>query len=512
MFHKIKPLTGVSPPPPGLPNVITLKEGYLTLSRSAGMTVREYRHCPLLRISGLLISYSNKMNSPEQNELHDSIVHPGQNHHAFIPLLRKVSSMDSPSTLVLGNVNLPSGRVADITLADGRVIHAGAGMVPAEYLDCTGLLVLPGAVDMHVHMRGGSQSAKEDWESGSMSALAGGVTLVVDQPNTLPPINTPGHLNDRVCDAREHSFCNFAINSSVTLTTPLEKMWEAGAMAFGETFFAPSSYGEGISDAALCQALRQIHALDGLATIHAEMVSDTPDSDLIAHNLVRSPENEMLAVMAVEKLNTAGCRLHFCHLSTKRSIDAASATIEVTPHHLFLSYEDFENADPFGKVNPPLRTEKERKHLWGQWDRIDVVASDHAPHTREEKARDFISAPSGIPGVETLVPLLLAEVMKGKITLKSVIEKTSHKPADLLGIPRAGFNVGDRADFALYEKIPRPITAEMLHSRCNWTPFEGHTGLFPKTVIMGGRVVYQDGNFFKEDPLWFSGKGFKKYS
>jgi len=417
--------------------------------------------------------------------------------------------MDSRPSLVLGNVNLPSGRVADITLAKGRVIHAGAGTVSPDYLDCTGLLVLPGAVDMHVHMRGGSQSAKEDWKSGSMSALAGGVTLVVDQPNTLPPINTPGNLNDRICDAQEHSFCNFAINSSVTHTTPLEKMWEAGALAFGETFFAPSSYGDGISDAVLQKALRQIHSLGGLATIHAERISDTPDTGLVSHNLARSPESEMLAVKAVEKLNTAGCRLHFCHLSTKSSIDAASATVEVTPHHLFLSLEDFENTDSFGKVNPPLRTEKERKHLWARWGRINVIASDHAPHTRVEKARDFPFAPSGIPGVETLMPLLLARVMDGKITLKSVIEKTSHNPADLLGIPRAGFNVGDRADFALYEKIPRPITAEMLHSKCKWTPFEGHTGLFPKTVIMGGGVVYQDGDFFREEPLWFSGKGFK---
>jgi dihydroorotase len=418
--------------------------------------------------------------------------------------------MDSPPSLVLGNVTLPSGRIADITLADGRVTHAGAGQVSADYLDCTGLLVLPAAIDMHVHMRGGSQSAKEDWKSGSMSALAGGVTVVVDQPNTLPPINTPTHLNDRICDARKHSFCNFAINSSVTLKTPLEEMWKAGALAFGEIFFAPSSYGEGITEAALRQALRQIHVLDGLATIHAEMIADAPDTDLVSHNLVRSPESEMLAVKAVENLNTGGCHLHFCHLSTKRAIEAASATVEVTPHHLFLSLDDFENTDPFGKVNPPLRTEKERKQLWGQWNRIDVVASDHAPHTREEKAQEFSSAPSGIPGVETLVPLLLARVIDGKISLKSVIEKTSRKPADLLGIPRAGFNVGDRADFALYEKIPQPVTAEMLHSKCNWTPFEGHMGLFPKTVIMGGKVVYQDGDYFRSEPLWFAGKGYKK--
>jgi dihydroorotase len=151
--------------------------------------------------------------------------------------------MDTLSSLVLRNVKLPSGRVADITLDEGRVTHVGACQGTADSLDCTGLLVLPAAIDMHVHMRGGDQSAKEDWKSGSMSALAGGVTVIVDQPNTVPPINTVKHLGDRVCDAQTNSWCNFAINSSVTAQTHLEEMWRAGAMAFGETFFAPSSYG-----------------------------------------------------------------------------------------------------------------------------------------------------------------------------------------------------------------------------------------------------------------------------
>jgi dihydroorotase len=425
-------------------------------------------------------------------------------------LREKLTSMNSLPSLVLCNVTLPSGRVLDITLAKGRVTHAGAGQPSTEVIDCTGLIVIPAAIDMHVHMRGGSQSKKEDWKSGSMSALAGGVTVVVDQPNTVPPINTPENLHNRVCDAQKHSFCNFGINSSVTMDTPIDLMAEAGALAYGETFFAPSSYGEGISDTALQNALSRIRALDGLATIHAEKVTDGLDTDLFSHNLVRSPDGEMRAVKETAKLNTAGCRLHFCHLSTQQSIDAATATVEVTPHHLFLSYEDFEKNDPFVKVNPPLRTEKERKHLWRRWDRIDVIASDHAPHTRAEKESDFSVSPSGIPGVETMVPLLLARVVQGKISLQSLIEKTSFTPADLLGIPRAGFSAGDRADFALFEKIPRPVTPEMLHSKCGWSPFEGHLALFPRTVIMGGNIVFNDGDFFRSEPLWFSGKGYKK--
>jgi dihydroorotase len=365
---------------------------------------------------------------------------------------------------------------------------------------------------MHVHMRGGTQSEKEDWKSGSMSAIAGGVTTIVDQPNTIPPVSQPDIFYQRVREARENSHCNFAINSACTPDTPLEAMAEAGVLAFGEMFFAPSSYGDAIGDSALKEILRRVHTIGGLVTVHAEKVTTAPDTHLVSHDLVRSAEGELQAVESVRRLNTDGCRLHFCHISTKRSLEAVSGSVEVTPHHLFLSLEDFENNDPFGKVNPPLRTEKERKSLLSSWNKIDVIASDHAPHTRAEKMLEFSMAPSGISGVETMMPLLLAQVVDRKLSLQSVVQKTSYMPADVLGIPRAGFGVGDRADFALYPKIPRPVSAEMLHSKCGWTPFEGHMGLFPLTVIMGGKVVYREGEFFRSDPLWFYGKGYKKHT
>jgi len=416
--------------------------------------------------------------------------------------------MAPPPTLVLQNVTLPSGRSADITLAGGKVTHVGAYKGSAEQCDCKGCFVIPAAVDMHVHMRGGMQSAKEDWKSGSMSAIAGGVTVVVDQPNTIPPLTTPNALAERVQDAKKHSYCNFAINSGVTPDTPLEAMWDAGAMAFGETFHAPSSYGDAIDGVALESALDRIQKLGGLATIHAERIGASPDTDLIAHGLVRSALGEAEAVRTVQFLNRSECRLHFCHMSSVRSVDVVTGSVEVTPHHLFLSQEQFDKNDAFGKVNPPIRTEMERKGLWERWSRIDVIASDHAPHTREDKMQDFSSAPSGIPGVETMVPLLLAQVIAKKIDLASVIDKTSYAPARLLGIPRAGFDIGDRADFAIYSKKPEPIEIASLHSRCGWTPFEGHKAIFPKMVVMNGAVAYLGGEFSRQEPTWFAGKGF----
>ena len=348
--------------------------------------------------------------------------------------------MELRPSLALQNVSLPDGRVADVTIRDGTVCHIGAGIPADRVIDCTGLFVLPAATDMHVHMRGGSQSAKEDWESGTRSALAGGVTVVVDQPNAIPPITTPETLRARIFEAQENSFCHFAINSGVTHNTPINAMWSAGAMAFGEVFFAPSSYGEAVTLQELRTALTRIHALGGLATIHAEEVIQGPDTTLESHAQIRSPEGEGRAVLAVLHANTAGCRLHFCHMSTGASVDAAQGSVEATPHHLFLSREMFENTDTFAKVNPPLRSERERKELLSRWKRIDVVASDHAPHTRPEKLQPFPDAPSGVPGVETALPLLLAAVLEKTISLPEVIAKTSRNPATILGIPPAALH------------------------------------------------------------------------
>jgi dihydroorotase len=416
--------------------------------------------------------------------------------------------METSPCLVLRNVTIPGGRCADIAIREGKVVHAGAAPAADLDVDCTGLFVLPAAVDMHVHMRGGSQSAKEDWASGSRSALAGGVTVVVDQPNTLPPITTPDALRARMFEAKAHSLCSFAINSGVTFDTPVKAMWSSGAMAFGETFFAPSSYGDAITGDELTAALREIHACGALATIHAEEIGSGADDSLPAHEKVRSTAGELRAVMAVQEHNTSGCRLHFCHLSSRESVAAATGSVEVTPHHLFLSVDRFRPEDTLGKVNPPLRSERDRKELWTAWDQIDVIASDHAPHTLHEKQAPFPEAPSGIPGVETMVPLLLAEVLEKRIRLQDVIAKTSTVPAVLLGIPQAGFAPGDRADFALYPKQAVPVDSDLLHSRCVFSPFAGLPAVFPARVIMGGEIVYDNGEFTCGQPLWFAGKGY----
>lgn len=411
--------------------------------------------------------------------------------------------------LLLRNVTLPDGRIADISIDKGIVVHVGAGKRAEEVVDCRQMLCLPGAIDMHVHMRGGNQGYKEDWESGSRSAIAGGVTLVVDQPNTIPPISTAGRFRERIEEASKESLCHFAVNGGVFPGSALEEMWEAGAMAFGEIFTAASSYGDAIRTEELRNALQRIQLIGGVATIHAEEVTQGADNTLAAHDALRPETGEATSVASISALIPGGSRIHFCHMSNSHSIDMAQGTVEVTPHHLFLSLDDFEPEDGRGKVNPPIRNERTRKKIWSRWERIDVIASDHAPHTIYEKSEAFGAVPSGIPGVETMLPLLLAEVVESRISLQSVIEKTVYNPAAILGIPSSGFEVGNRADFGVYPRIPIKIDAESLHSKAGWTPFEGKRGVFPETVIVAGAVTYDSEEFFSNSAEWIPGRGYK---
>ncbi|MHC1625967.1 MAG: dihydroorotase [Methanoculleaceae archaeon] len=420
--------------------------------------------------------------------------------------------MDIPD-LVLKHVILPDGRVADLSFSAGRLIHIGAAPPHAyETIDRSGCRCIPAAIDMHVHMRGGVQRRKEDWKTGTQSALAGGVTVVVDQPNTVPPIFTRSRFLERVDEARRLAYCKFAVNAGVAEGAELTAMWHAGAMAFGEVFVAPSSYGERVRRSDLRNALEQISALGGLVTIHAEDVTGEPDNSLSDHDRARSAAGEVRTIREMMDCAPQGCRLHFCHMSTADAVDAAGGTCEVTPHHLFLDIERFDPCDGRGKVNPPLRRASERKRLWERWERIDVIASDHAPHTLDEKRGPFEKVPAGIPGVETMLPLLLAAAESGRVSISSVIEKTSQTPARILRIPPPSFDRGGVTDFVIYRPEPGPLDPDRLHSKCGWSPYEGFPVIFPSIVVMDGRVAFRDGEFSPPAGRWIPGPGYRQSS
>jgi len=368
-------------------------------------------------------------------------------------------------------------------------------------------------------MRDETQSNKETWESGTKSALAGGVTVVVDQPNTIPPLTSPARIRERVFLAQSRAYTRFAINGAVTTDADLVGMWHAGVFAFGETFAGPSSYGDAVSADVLRRAMHQIAGFGGYMTIHAEQVREGNDCSLCAHDQLRPISGEVQTVRDILSLNTVCCNLYLCHLSSAEAIEAipdGAAIREVTPHHLFLSQEMFACDDTFGKGSIPIRSEKKRKEVCSCWKRIDVIASDHAPHTLQEKRQAFENAPSGIPGVETMVPLLMACVKEKKIPLVDVIAKTSMRPSEILGMRNAGFSPGDRADFAIYSDELTRITADMLHSAAGWTPYEGMKAIFPEQTILCGKIVYDNGDFYRPGcsdgdenvQLWHPGRGY----
>ncbi|HDM36633.1 MAG TPA: dihydroorotase [Candidatus Syntrophoarchaeum butanivorans] len=350
-------------------------------------------------------------------------------------------------------------------------------------LDIKGKILLPGAIDAHVHMRDGNESHKEDWLTGTSAAAAGGVTTVIDQPNTDPPVTSRANLSDRIEIASRSSLVDFLINGGVERYDNIEELYEGGVRVFGEIFLYK------LEPPLLRQILDKIWGLGGIATIHAESrhcISKNPD---------RPPVCEIEGIKEVIS-DIVAEKLHFCHISTPEGVDLirskGSITLEVTPHHLLLSRNDIDRLGGFGLMNPPLRSDRDREGLWGRLDRIDIIASDHAPHTRDEKLGD--SPPPGVPGVETMLPLMLYHVKMGRIGLNRLVELVSERPADIFGLyerGKRGISIGADADLVVIDmRDEQVIRGDELHSKCGWTPFEGMKGIFPQITLVRGEVVY----------------------
>jgi dihydroorotase len=407
------------------------------------------------------------------------------------------------------NAALADGRRRDVRVEGERIEAVDTGLSPREgerVRDADGRLLLPGAVDAHVHFREPGFSHKETWGTGSRSAAAGGVTTVVDQPNTDPPTTT-GAAFDRKARLARSSVVDYGLNGGVTPDWAPDSLFDRPLCALGEVFLADSTGDMGIGAGAFREALERAAAADVLVTVHAEDASlfdegATDRADADAWSAYRTAEAEVAAVeRAVELADAAGARLHVAHTSTPEAVDLVADTphtCEATPHHLLLDRSDLDELGTLGRMNPPLRSPERRAGLYERLvdGRVDVVATDHAPHTRAEKDAGIWAAPSGVPGVETMVPLLLALARDpdDPLTVARVREATATAPAALLDLPGKGrVREGADADLALFEAEPRPVRGERLHSRCGWTPFEGGVAPFPVLTLLRGGVAYERG-------------------
>ena len=414
--------------------------------------------------------------------------------------------------------------ITDATLADGRTVDVRidgetiAAVEPSldlldheRLIDADGKLLLPGAIDAHVHFRQPGFSHKETFETGSQSAAAGGVTTVIDQPNT-EPATIDGASFDRKATAAAASLVDYGLNGGVTPEWDPESLFDRPICALGEVFLADSTGEMGIDLDLFADAVERASEHGVPVTVHAEDATQFDesqrdrdaggtgkDANADLWSAYRTAEAEVTAIeRAVDVGRDSAAAIHIAHTSTPEGIDAAKAggaTCEVCPHHLFLSRDDLDELGTFGRMNPPLRSEDRRQAVFDRVadGTVDIIATDHAPHTAAEKQQGLWDAPSGVPGVETMVPLLLAAATEGHWDYERVRDLVATNPAQIFDLSGKGrIEPGHDADVALYDpERPRPIRGDELHSKCGWTPYEGLEGIFPELTIVRGAVVYE---------------------
>lgn len=402
----------------------------------------------------------------------------------------------------------------DVAIRDGRIAALGdLGRADArEIVDVTGLHILPGVVDSQVHLREPGNEHKEDLETGGRAAVLGGVTTVFEMPNTKPPTTSPEALADKVARARHRMYCDFAFyGGATTENVDLLAAMEREPGCCGIKIFMGSSTGTLLVEKDE-DVLRVLKAIRRRAAVHSEDEFRLRERRPLAltgrvetHPVWRDAEAAVLCTERLLRLaREAGKRIHVLHVSTAEEIPLLAAhkdiaTVEVTPQHLTLAAPGcYEELGTLAQMNPPIRGAEHRDGLWrGVADGVvDVLGSDHAPHTREEKADAYPKSPSGMPGVQTLVPVMLDHVNAGRLTLSRFVDLTSHGPQRIFGMARKGrIAVGYDADLTIVDLAARrTITNEWIASRCGWTPYDGRTvtGWPIGTVVRGRRVMWED--------------------
>ncbi len=410
-------------------------------------------------------------------------------------------------------VNQDGEAVRDIGVKDGRIAALGsfAAETAGEVIDCKGLHVLPGVIDTQVHFREPGLTHKEDLETGSLSAVMGGVTAVFEMPNTNPLTVTAETFTAKVKAGLHRMHCDFAffIGGTRENVADLPELERAPGCAGVKVFMGSSTGSLLVEDD---EGLRNIlGVIRRRASFHAEdefrlnaRKGERIDNDPRSHPVWR---DETAALMATQRLvetaRETGARVHVLHISTKEEIaylrdhkDVASC--EATPHHLTLVAPDcYDRLGTLAQMNPPVRDASHRAGIWHGIEQgiIDVLGSDHAPHTLEEKGKAYPASPSGMTGVQTLVPTMLDHVNAGRLSLSRFVDLTSAGPARLFNIACKGrIAAGYDADFTVVDlKREETITNEWVASRAGWTPYDGVRvkGWPVGTFVRGRRVMWQ---------------------
>ena len=371
------------------------------------------------------------------------------------------------------NIFIKHGKISKITNKEPQANNV---------IDAKDNFVLPGLIDCHVHFREPGLTHKEDFLTGSMAAAKGGITTILDMPNTIPTTTTLQALEEKR-ELAKKSIVNYGFNFGATADN-ISDIRKAKNIAAIKLYMDYTTGDLKVNDFEL---IAEILTTSKLTIIHAE------DDNI---------KNAVAILIKNKKKN----RIHFAHISSQKELNYAKQnkinkqiTVEVTPHHLFMNEKNLQTLGAFAEMKPRLKTEQDQKALWLgiQNGTVDTIASDHAPHLKEEKEK--ANYPFGVPGLETMLPLLLDTFNNNKIDLPTIIKLCCENPARIFKIKKKGFlKEGCDADLVIVDLDKRQaVRNEDLLTKCKWSPFEGKILKgWPVTTIVSGNVVYDDGEIF----------------
>lgn len=402
----------------------------------------------------------------------------------------------------------------DVAISDGIIQKISPGLSdPAQkVISAQGLHILPGVIDSQVHFREPGLTHKEDLDTGTRAAILGGVTSIFEMPNTAPSTTTKEAYLEKLQRAQNRAHCNYAFfigaaHDNVDRLAELELLPHCS----GIKVFMGSSTGNLLveDDETLEKILKQghrrvvFHSEDEMRLRERKHIA-VEKADPHFHHIWRDVETAVNSTTRLLRLaRKTGRKVHILHISTGEEMDLLKnekdlASVEVLPQHLTLYAPDcYDRLGTYAQQNPPIREKRHLERIWqGVLDgTVDVIGSDHAPHTREEKDRPYPSSPSGVPGVQTLVPIMLNHVHEGRLSLQRFVEMVTENPCRVFGIKNKGrLQTGYDADITIVDlKKTKTIDNSWIASRCGWTPFHGMkvTGWMTHTIV-GGNVVMEN--------------------
>lgn len=408
----------------------------------------------------------------------------------------------------------------DIGVDSGKIVRLGRGLKGEQKIGCSSKFVFPGLVDAHVHFRIPGAEHKEDWVHASRAALHGGITAVLDMPNNTPAICNEKALNKKEKIVSKHASVDYGFYlGASTDSIELDKKTVPKFTAF--KLYMASTTGDLLLDRAelMLKVFKIAASMNKPVAVHAEDESIIKENTKLAkhrnkyalryHHRIRNAKAEAVAIKrALRFAEQTQAFLHICHISSAAGLNAVRKakakgtqfSCGVTPHHLFLTNKDVEKLGNIAKVNPAIKTSYDRKALWNALNSglIDVVESDHAPHTLKEKQRPYAEAPSGIPGIETMLPLLLDAYNRKLLSLKTIFNCCCKNPAKIFGLKTKGqIDIGYDADFCIVDlKREQTVDASGLYTKCGFNPFENRNlkGVVEKTIVRG-TLCFDNGKF-----------------